>query len=325
MKYGEVVGIDKPISRLAQGVMMLERDDIEESFAIFDEIHALGGTIFDTAHGYGKDGSVDRLLGAWINSRGVRDKVVILGKGAHPYNGVERVTPEHITSDLHDSLERMELDHIDLYILHRDNPSLPVGPIVEVLNDLKNQGKISAFGGSNWTYQRLQEANDYASEKGLTPFAASSIQFSLAEMVEEPWKNCLSIGGPSQTEARSWYEANQMPVFNWSSLAGGFFSGRFNRNNLDTFDNYFDKLCVKSYCYEDNFKRLDRAQQMADERGMTLPQIAMAYLVNQKVRVFPITGCRSADEFAANAAALELELTPEELGWLDLSGDTVTV
>lgn len=320
MQYGTLPGISKPASRLVQGVMMLVRKDQHESFALLDAVYDLGCTFFDTAHGYSvlERGDVDRTLGAWINARGLQDKVVILGKGAHPYDGRRRVTPEDITADLTESLERMQLNRIDLYVLHRDDPNVPVGPIVEILNEHQRAGRISAFGGSNWTPQRLQEANDYAAAHGLVPFRASSVQYSLAEMVKEPWPNCLSIGGRANQDAWNWYHQTQMPLINWSSLASGFFSGRFRRDNLDTFTDYFDQVCVKAYCYEPNFERLDRAAQLAGERGVSTAQIALAYVFQQPLNIFPLVGCRTADEFALNAAALDLRLTPDDLAWLDL-------
>ena len=83
-----------------------------------------------------------------------------------------------------------------------------------------------------------------------------------------------------------------MAIFAWSSLAGGFFSGRFRRDNLDSFSEYLDKLCVTTYCHEDNFQRLERAEQLAQQYGMTLPQIAMAYVTNQPLNIYALVGCR---------------------------------
>src|SRR5207249_9101 len=145
----------------------------------------------------------------------------------------------------YDSLARFKTDYIDLYLLHRDDPTVPVGPIIEVLNEHLKAGRIHAFGGSNWTYQRLQEANAYAAEHGLTPFVASSPNFSLADQIEPPWAGCISISGSQGTAARQWYVQQQMALFTWSSLAGGFFSGRFRRDNLQSFEKYLDKLCVQ--------------------------------------------------------------------------------
>jgi len=318
MQYGQVPGITKPISRLVQGTMMIHPDQLEESFALLDAVYALGCTTFDTAHVYGGNGDSERAFGQWVRDRGVRDKVVILGKGAHHNQDRQRVTPYDIQADLSDSLARFQLDHIDLYMLHRDDPNVAVGPIVEVLNEELNAGRINAFGGSNWDYRRIEAANEYAASHNLTPFVASSPNFSLARQIEEPWENCVSVSGPDGEEARAWYLAHQMPLFTWSSLAGGFFSGRFRRDNLDTFESYMEKTCVRSYCYEENFQRLDRVEELADAKGLSIPQIATAYVMNQPMEIFALVGCQNGAEFRANMDAMELRLTPEEIAWLDL-------
>jgi aryl-alcohol dehydrogenase-like predicted oxidoreductase len=232
------------------------------------------------------------------------------------------VTPFDIESDLHDSFARFGFDFIDIYLLHRDDPSKPVGPLIEMLNKYHDAGNIGIFGGSNWSVQRLDEANEYAAKHRLTPFTASSPNFSLAVQHEVPWAGCLSIAGEQGRAAREWYAEQGMAVFSWSSLAGGFFSGRFRRDNLDNFSDYFDKLCVTSYCREDNFQRLDRAEELAQQYGMTLPQIALAYVMNQPMNMFALVGCQTIEEFRANAAALALKLTPDQLAWLE-SGETV--
>jgi aryl-alcohol dehydrogenase-like predicted oxidoreductase len=322
MQYATIPGIDKPISRLVQGTIMVNSKELEKSMALLDEFFELGCTTFDTAHVYG-NGDNERTVGRWINERGLRDKVVILGKGAHHNQDRKRVTPFDITADLFDSLARFKTDYIDLYVLHRDDPTVPVGPIVEVLNEHLQAGRIHAFGGSNWSHDRIQEANEYAKAHDLAPFAVSSPNFSLAEQVKEPWAGCISISGPQQRAAQAWYEQTQIPLFVWSSLAGGFFSGRFNRDNLDTFESYLDKLCVQSYCYEDNFKRLDRARELAEEKGLTIPQIALAYVLNQPLNIFALVGCQNGTEFRANVEAMEVRLTPDELAWLDLRVDGI--
>ncbi len=317
MRYGSVPGIDKPVSRLVQGTVMISSQELDRSFALLDGIFAQGCNTFDTAHQYG-NGDSERVLGRWIEARGLRDKVVIITKGAHHNHDRRRVTPWDITSDLYDSLARLRTDSIDLYLLHRDDPTVPVEPIVEVLNAHLSAGRIKAFGGSNWSVERLMEANKYARANNLTPFAVSSPNLSLAEMVEEPWPGCVSIGGARGRKARAWYQATQMPVFAWSSLAGGFFSGRFTRDNLATMTHPLDKVCVHAYCYEQNFKRLDRAQALARQRGLTTAQVALAYVLSQPLNVFALVGCNTVAEFAENLAASEIKLTSEELAQLEV-------
>lgn len=319
MRYGQIPGLEKPVSRLVQGTMMINRDALEYSLDLLDGIFALGCTTFDSAHGY-SHGDAERVLGQWMEARGNREQVVILTKGAHHNEDRRRVTPFDITSDLHDSLARLRTGYIDLYMLHRDDPSVPVEPIVDTLNQLKSAGYIRAFGGSNWSHERLQLANEYAARSGQTPFVLSSPNVSLAEQVQAPWAECVSLTGKKNLHAREWYAETQIPVFAWSSLASGFFTGRFRRENLNQFpqDDYWAPIVIRCYAYEDNFKRLDRAEKLAKEKGVQTPQIALAYVLNLPFNLFALVGCRTPQEFEANIEAFDIALTPDEMKWLNL-------
>ena len=153
MLYSKIPGIDMPVSRLVQGTMWMKSSDLDAAFAAMDSFLAAGGNCFDTAHLYGL-GDNERTVGQWIHSRGVRDEIVILGKGAHNSQDRKRVTPFDIQSDIHDSLARFKVDHIDLYLLHKDDPAQPVGPVVETLHAAREAGQIGAYGGSNWKVER---------------------------------------------------------------------------------------------------------------------------------------------------------------------------
>ena len=317
MLFSKIPGIDKPVSRLVQGTMWMKSSELDSAFAALDAFLAAGGNCFDTAHIYGL-GDNERTVGQWIHSRGVRDEIVILGKGAHHSQDRKRVTPFDIQSDIHDSLARFKIDHIDLYLLHRDDPSQPVGPVVETLHAAREAGQIHAYGGSNWSAARLKEANEYAAAHGLTPFVVSSPQFSLAVQQVSPWIDCESLSGPEGEQARAWCRQNGVTLFVWSSLAGGFFSGRFRRDNLDTLTQPYDQLAVKVYCFEENFRRMDRAQELAESKGVTVPHIALAYVYNQPEGIHALSGARTPDEVRVNVEATEIELTAEETAYLEL-------
>jgi aryl-alcohol dehydrogenase-like predicted oxidoreductase len=321
MRQGSVAGVNGPIARVVMGTMIINTRELEKSFGLRDVALELGCNALDTAHVYA-GGDSERAIGRWMEARGNREKVVILSKGAHPNQDRPRVTPHDITADLMDSLARLRTDHIDIYVLHRDDPAVPVGPVVEILNAHQAAGRIRAFGGSNWRHERIQMANEYAAAHGLIPFAASSPNFGLAEQVQDPWgPGCVSLAGPKEAEARAWYQRTQMPVFAYSSLGRGFFSGRVTREALKNDPNIVDGACRTAYCHEVNFQRLDRAEILAKEKGLTVPQIAMAFIANQPLNVFALVGAASGEELRAAIAACEVRLSPEELAWLDLRAD----
>ncbi len=316
MNYGHITGINKPISRLVQGTIMCNTAEQAQTNTLLDTVYEHGINTFDTGHSYG-EGECERSVGRWVNERGLRDKVVIIGKGAHANQDRKRVTSYDISADIHDSLARFQTDYIDLYLLHRDNPAVPVGPIVERLHQHKEAGHILAYGGSNWAYDRIAAANTYAAEHGLTPFIASSPNFSLAYQAKEPWPDCISISGPMGQTARNWYADQKMPLFTWSSLAGGFFSDRFKPDNLDTFDAYLDKLCVEVYCFDENWARLERTRELATQKDVSIAKIALAYVLSQPQDIYALIACYNEYEVQDNVQAANLQLTSDELAWLE--------
>ena len=318
MHYGEVPGVGKPVSRLVLGTMIVNTSDYERSAALLDDFVELGGTALDTAHVYG-GGNSERAIGQWMADRGNRDQMVVLSKGCHHNQDRRRVSPFDLAADLHDSLARLRTDYIDIYVLHRDDPDVPVGPIVEALNGHRAAGRIHAFGGSNWTHRRIAEANAYADAHGLVPFTASSPNFSLAAQVQDPWGGgSVTLSGPENADARRWYADTNLAVFAWSSLARGLFSGRIAREN---FGEVADGACRRAYCHEENFQRLDRARTLAEEKGLSVAQVALAYIMNTPLNLFPLVGAATREEIEANVDACSVALAAPEMAWLNLERD----
>ncbi len=320
MQYGRIAGIDKDVSRVGQGAIMLgsANSDPEQDAKLLDAVYEAGINLFDSAFIYG-GGNCDRAFGQWVHERGLRDKVVLMDKCSHHNRDRQRVTPYDITGELHDCLARLGFDYIDIFSFHRDDETQPVGPLVERMNQHIAEGKILAYGASNWTHLRIAEANAYASANGLKGFSVSSPHFSLAEGIEDPWGgNSVTITGADNQQARQWYLDCQMPLLPWSSLCGGFFSGRFTRENLDSFTDGADQRCVRCYCGEDNFRRLDRVAELAEKKGASLAQIALAWMIHGPLDCYPLTAAWTPAQAVDNAAAAEVELTEEEIAWLDL-------
>lgn len=308
MRYGTIPGLDRPVSRVVLGTAVLSEGKESLANELIDAYVAAGGNMIDTAAAYG-GGWSDRNVGSWLRRTRRRDDVLILGKGAHHDRIGDRVNPAEISYDLGLTLERLGTSHLDLLVLHRDDPSLPVGPIVEVLDHHHRRGRVRAVGASNWTLPRLADARAHATAHGLLPFAASSVNLALAVPMEPMWANCVSIAG--DVAAQAWYRAEGVPVLAWSSQAGGFFSGRFapdDRSNADM---------ARVYYNDANWARLDRATSLGRELGLSATQVALAWVLNQPgLEGFALVGPATVAELESSLAAADVELTAEQVTWL---------
>jgi aryl-alcohol dehydrogenase-like predicted oxidoreductase len=311
MKYAPFAPLNRDLSRLVLGSMVFHPDTLDHTYQLLDTWKELGGNIVDTAHLY-QGGNSERAFGRWLEDRGVRNEIVILTKGAHHNADRRRVTPEDITCDLRDSLARLRTDSVELYILHRDDPRVPVGEIVDALNRHYNSGRIRSFGGSNWTPERLDAANAYAASHGLQGFTCSSPHLSLAVPNGEIWDGCVDARSP---EALAWYRERRMPLFAWSSQARGFFSGLYSPENVAE-----NEFMGRVYNSPGNWERYRRAQRLGAERGFSTIEVALAWVLHQPFPVFPLIGPATVQELRSSVHALELELSPEDVSWLGVSG-----
>ena len=302
MPRGSIPGVAKPMSRILMGVD--NQQALPHASVMFDDWFERGGNAFDTAWIYG-GGNCERVLGRWVGNRGVREQVVILDKGAHtPF-----CTPKDLTSQLMESLDRLGTDYLDIYMMHRDNTDVPVGEFIDVLNEHMRAGLMRAFGGSNWSIERVEAANAYAAKKGLTGFAAVSNNCSLARMVDPVWAGCIAW---SDARSRAWLARTQVPLIPWSSQARGFFTERADPNDRS------DKELVRCWYGDDNFRRRERAYEMARRRGVLPIQIALAYVLRQPFPTFPLIGPRTLAETRTSLGALAIDLSPDDLAWLNL-------
>ena len=235
---------------------------------------------------------------------------MLIGKGAHS----PLCFPQTIAPQLEDWMSWADTGYCDIYLLHRDNPQVPVGEFVDALNEQVRAGRIGAFGGSNWTVERVKKANAYAKRKGLQGFAVLSNNMSLAEMVEAVWAGCIHA---SDAASRAWLKRTQVALLPWSSQARGFFTERGDAEA----EAQPDREMVRCWYSPANRKRRERAQELARERGVLPINIALAYVLCQPFPTFPLIGPRALAETRTSLPALGVELSPEELRWLNLEAD----
>ena len=303
-----IPGLDKELSRIVFGCD--NQSDTNHAFAMFDHFYSKGGNVFDTAYIY-NNGKSDFYLGSWIESRNLRDEVVVLGKGAHTPDCM----PEKIRPQLEETLSRMSTAYLDIYCLHRDNESLPVEGFIDTLNELKNEGLIKVFGASNWSLDRFKQANEYAEKEGKDGFTILSNNFSLAYMNNPVWPGCFSC---SEDEYVNYLKEKQIAIFPWSSQARGFFleSQEFSGAAHVADPNREEQERV--WVSEDNLERRSRCFELASKKSVDPIQMALAFVLNQEFPSFPLIGPRNFFETESSLEATKIELSLEETSWLNL-------
>ena len=294
--------INKIGSRLALGCDNQTSD--LHAFTMFDHFFGSGGRIFDTAYIY-NDGKGDQYLGDWINSRGVANDIIVIGKAAH----TPQCEPQFIRPQILESLDRLKLSKIDIFCLHRDNKDVPVDEFVHALSEIRDEGLIDVLGASNWELDRFSEARNIALKNKIEPFSVLSNNFSLAEMIEPVWPGCVGVN----KEFLEYLIKEKILLFPWSSQARGFFIKKKEHISNNHFSNPNLDEEMRVWHYPKNLKRRDKCFELAEKRGLEPIQIALAYVLHQSDLIFPLIGPRTIVETNSSIEASKVELTAKEL------------
>jgi aryl-alcohol dehydrogenase-like predicted oxidoreductase len=265
--------------------------DDSSTLRLLDRFHAAGGRAIDLANVYG-EGDAMRGVGRWLRLRGRRDDVVLYAKGCHP----PFCSPELVADEVEKALALLGVDRLDVFLLHRDDPAVPVEAWAEALEAQVARGTIRGFGVSNWSRERMLALD------GVRLIAVSN-HFSLAEMAAPPWPGCLAVDAAALREL----EGSGVVVLAWASLAGGYFAGR----------DASDPVVKRSWDTDANRARRARAAELADSLGATTSTVALAYVLGQPEHVRPVFGTRSEEHLTEALAAEALELTAEQIAWLE--------
>jgi aryl-alcohol dehydrogenase-like predicted oxidoreductase/predicted dehydrogenase len=304
----KIDGFDKDFSRLVLGCDN-QTSDIH-AFAMFDYFYGAGGRVFDTAYIY-NNGMGDKYLGNWINSRGVQEEVLVLGKGAHTPD----CRPECIKPQIIESLERLSLDKIDIYCLHRDNNDIPVSEFIDALDEIKAEGLINKIGASNWKLDRFKQARDFALKENKEPFTILSNNFSLAKMIDPVWPGCVAI----DNNFLDYINQNNIMLFPWSSTARGFFIKKKEIATSDHFSNPSMDEEKRVWHSEANLKRREICFNIAAERNVEPIEIALAYVIQSSNLIFPLIGPRTINELNSSIYATSINLSDVEIEQLAIT------
>jgi len=313
MKTIFLPGVERPVSQLCLGTAYLgHREDDETSFAIMDAYYEAGGRFLNTAHEYG-NGHSERVVGKWIRERGIRDEITLTSKCGedHSKPGAVAMHAEELFEDIDETLSRSGLDYVDFYLLHLDDPTVPVGEIMDALYEIRRQGKILYYGCSNWSIERQQEAAAWADAHGYPRFAIDEIEMNLAR------KNRPNHGSSIKwldDEYIAYHENTAMAVGAYSPICNGLFTKYLRDGDTSAWLPWQ----LASYENEYNFEAARRVQKAAYETGLTPTQLQLAWVLSQPYNFtcFPIVGARTVDQLKDSLGGVGVELPRDVIDYL---------
>lgn len=315
LKYLELKGLNNKVSRIILGTAfnkMMSGQDVSD---VLDTAVEEGINTIDTARAYGES---EAVLGRWINERHNRSKLNIITKCCHPDENGRRVTPEAVKEDIKTSLELLNTDYIDIYMLHRDDETKSVGPIIETLNEYIAAGRILSIGASNWTHHRIDAANEYAYAHNLHGFSVSSPCFSIVHQKWDPWGDGVDISGEEGRSAREWYKKHKIPVIAYSSLARGYLSGKYKSYENSPLSDILGGNTAAEYDCVENKEILSKLEKLAESKGCSVPQLALAWIINHPMMSFALLSSSSSENIKTCAAAADIVFSDKETDILNL-------
>jgi aryl-alcohol dehydrogenase-like predicted oxidoreductase len=266
-----------------------------------------GVNFFDTADVY-SEGESEKALGQSLKNLGVARKDVVIATKVYGRTGPGRndvgASRGHILDAVDASLRRLGTDHIDLYQIHGNDAVTPIEETLRALDTLVQQGKVRYIGASNWEAWKLSRAITLSELKGLAKFDTLQAYYSVA-------------GRDLEREFIPMFRHTRTGLLVWSPLAGGLLSGKFSRENQKPEDSRRSEFDFPVVDKERTWQILDAMRPIAEAHGCSPARIALAWLLHQPAVTSVIIGAKRPDQLEDNLAAVDLQLSPEELKQLD--------
>lgn len=310
MDYVKLGSTGLKVSRICLGTMTYGSSkwrewvlDEEASRPFIRQALEAGINFFDTADMYSQ-GASEEVLGRALKDFGPsRDKVVVATKVFNPMGddpNARGLSRKHIRHAVEDSLRRLGLDYIDLYQIHRYDPTTPISETLEALDDLVREGKVLYIGASSMFAWQLCRMLDLSSQRGLSRFVTMQNHYNLLYREEEREMNPLC-------------RAEGLGLIPWSPLARGVLAGnRKGQTVRAKTDNYAQHLYGDKTTQVDELV-LQRLEEVSRERGVPQAQVALAWLLHKPEVVAPIVGASKPHHLKDAVAAASLKLSPDEI------------
>lgn len=306
----EIITNNKNLSRLALGTHRFCAATQKTNAEILDMYVANGGNVIDTARCYGEDVTnpnhpeSEHCIGAWLQSSGMRDKIVLITKGGNPeYKNGEhirnRITAEDIEADITKNLEALKTDYIDIYFFHKDDPTVEPGAAIEILNQYVKSGVVKHIGASNWTAERIKAANKYAKKHGLAEFEYSEIAFSLKDRVTKGWGE-KELAHEMDFEDYQYYSESGIPVIGFGAQAYGFFYGED----------------IPGDASEKNREIFKRLRNICDQQHINAHQALYGFYFGCDVKTVPLISAKNVSRLKEAIENCNTVLDKQEIEYL---------
>jgi aryl-alcohol dehydrogenase-like predicted oxidoreductase len=287
--------------------------DEKQSFAVLDAYFAAGGNFVDTADVYSAwapgnaGGESETIIGRWMKERQNRDKIIVATKvGKHPH--LSGLSAKTIRTAAEQSLDRLQVDSIDLYYAHADDEQTPLEETLGAFGSLVREGKVRYIAASNYSAQRLAEALQTSDEAGLPRYVALQPHYNLVE--REGYEG--ELAGVVAREGLS-----SVPYY---ALASGFLTGKYRASSKVN-----SPRAEKAFTYlnERGTKVLNALDLVAAAHQTSVTSVALAWLAAQPTVISPIASARTVEQIPDLIAGATLKLSEEDLRKLgEASGET---
>ncbi|MCT8268674.1 aldo/keto reductase [Afifella sp. JA880] len=279
----------------------------QDADALLSRALDAGVNFIDTANVYA-EGRSETITGQALKNLGVaRDEVVVatkfLGRVGEGPNGAG-ASRYHILGQAKKSLTRLQLDHIDLYQIHGFDPLTPIEETLEALDTLVRQGLVRYVGVSNWAAWQIAKALGISERKNLAPFRSLQAYYTIA-------------GRDLEREVVPMLTSEKVGLMVWSPLAGGFLSGKYSRDDEKSGDGRRATFDFPPVDKDRGYAVIDEMRKIAEAHSVSVAQIALSWLLHQKVVTSVIIGAKRMDQLDDNLAAVEVRLSDDELKTLD--------
>lgn len=313
MDYRKLGRTGLKVSSLCLGTMQWGwTADEKTASALMDSFVESGGNFLDTADFYSrwlpghKGRESEEIIGRWLKERHNRSNIILATKVRQPMGpgpNDQGLSRKHILEAIDGSLERLNTDYIDLYLMHAFDSETPIDETLRALDDMQRAGKVRYIGASNYPAWRLIEA-----------LWNADVHHTLRFDSFEPHYN-LVLREEFERDLKTICEQYQIGVTPYSPLANGFLTGKYSRD--ETPESARAGSVLKRYNNDSAWKTLEVVQRIAKEIGSTSSAISLAWLLSQPVITAPIIGANSVAQLQQSLAALDVRLTAAQLAQLD--------